>query len=406
MNIEGYLEAVDRIMPSLASLNEAVFATPELGFEEVESSRAHVDALRAAGFEVEYPYMGMPTAFRAEYRGSAPGPSVTGPSVAGPSVAFLAEYDALPGIGHGCAHNLLGTASTGAGIALSSRIDAIGGSVVVFGTPAEETSGAKVAMAEGGAFDGLDAAVVAHPAEEHYRSGSSLALSAMQFEFIGKASHAGSSPELGVNALNGVIGLFNAVNAMRGHIRSDSRIHGIISEGGVAANIVPERAVARFYVRSPAKAYIATLETMMRACATSAAEAVGAEVRITNYEASYDDLLTNGALSGAYEGNLLSAGVPRVMAPRSSFGSLDVGNVSYRCPAIHPYFKISETPIVAHTREFAAASVTPYALSSLRLVVAAMAKTGADVIEDSGLRASIRNEFEEATKGLVKAAHA
>jgi len=383
MTIREALDAADLDMAALAALSKSIYDRPELGYEERESSKAHVELLRSAGFSVEYPYLGLATAFRAEYRGARPGPSV----------AYLAEYDALPGIGHGCAHNLLGAASTGAGLVLRRFIDSLGGSIVVFGTPAEETSGAKVVMAEAGAFDGLAAAMVAHPAEEYYRSGSSLALSAMEFTFKGKASHAGSSPELGVNALNGVIGLFNAVNAMRGHVRNDARIHGIISEGGVAANIVPERAVARFYLRHPTKAYLAELERMMSACAEAAAASVGATVEIGHYEASYDDLRTNEALYAAYEENLVAAGVTGIRPPRSSFGSLDAGNVSYRCPTMHPYFKLSERPVVAHTREFAAASVEPYALAALRLVVASLAKTGGDILADEALRKRIEADF-------------
>jgi amidohydrolase len=249
------------VMPELRKLSEFIYNNPEMGYEEFKSSAAHVDLLRSKGFTVEYPYLGMATAFRAEYRSAKPGPVI----------AYLSEYDALPGVGHGCGHNILGAGGTGAGIVLRSVVDEIGGTALVFGTPAEETSGAKVEMADKGAFKGVDAAIVAHPAEDNYESGRSLALEALEFTFLGKASHAGSNPDQGINALNGVIGLFNAVNAMRGHIKQESRIHGIITDGGLAANIVPEKGVARFYIRAGSKAYLAELSAMMKDCAEGAA---------------------------------------------------------------------------------------------------------------------------------------
>jgi amidohydrolase len=431
------------VMPELKTLSAFIYQHPELGYEEFKSSAAHVDLLRHHGFSVEYPYLDMPTAFRAEFRSIAAAntaasvtaaaaatttaavtaaagtaASVTAAAAAtttaaattaaaataravdpGPFVAFLSEYDALPGVGHGCGHNILGAAGSGAGIVLKELLTRTGlaGTVLVFGTPAEETSGAKVLMSDKGAFDGLDACIVAHPAEDYYESGRSLALEAVEFVFLGKAAHAGSNPELGINALNGVIGLFNGINAMRGHIKPEARIHGIITEGGLAANIVPERAVARFYLRAGSKAYLSQLSTMVRACAESAARAVGASLEIGNYEASYDDLLTNDALQKAFTRNLLDAGASAVKPPRSTYGSLDAGNVSHRCPTIHPYFRISPKAVVAHTREFAAATLDDYALDSLRITIAAMARTGLAIIADKTFRAEVRRQFDEAT---------
>ena len=184
--------ACEAVMPELKKLSEFIYNNPELGYQEYKSSAAHVELLRSKGFTVEYPYLGIETAFRAEYKAAK----------AGPAIAYLAEYDALPGIGHGCGHNILGASGTGAGIVLRSIVDEIGGTALVFGTPAEETSGAKVEMADKGAFKSVDIAIVAHPAEDNFESGRSLALEALEFTFLGKASHAGSNPDQGINALN------------------------------------------------------------------------------------------------------------------------------------------------------------------------------------------------------------
>ena len=379
--------ACEAVMPELKKLSEFIYNNPELGYQEYKSSAAHVELLRSKGFTVEYPYLGIETAFRAEYKAAK----------AGPAIAYLAEYDALPGIGHGCGHNILGASGTGAGIVLRSIVDEIGGTALVFGTPAEETSGAKVEMADKGAFKSVDIAIVAHPAEDNFESGRSLALEALEFTFLGKASHAGSNPDQGINALNGVIGLFNAVNAMRGHVRQESRIHGIITDGGLAANIVPEKAVARFYIRAGTKAYLAELSTMIRACAEGAARSVGASVEIRNYEASYDDLLTNVTLQKAFTRNILAAGATSILPPKQTYGSLDAGNVSHECPTIHPYFKISTKPVVAHTKEFAAETLGDFALESLRITIMAMVMTGCDFIQDAVFRAEVKKEFKAGT---------
>jgi amidohydrolase len=380
--------ACTAVLPELRQLSEFIYNNPELGYEEFKSAAAHVDLLRSKGFAVESPYLEMATAFRAEYKSAKPGPVI----------AYLAEYDALPGVGHGCGHNILGAAGTGAGIVLRSLVDEIGGTAMVFGTPAEETSGAKVEMADKGAFKGVDIVIVAHPAEDNYESGRSLALEALEFTFLGKASHAGSNPDLGINALNGVIGLFNAVNAMRGHIRQESRIHGIITDGGLAANIVPEKAVARFYIRAGSKAYLAELSAMMKECAEGAARSVGAKVDIRNYEASYDDLLTNLALQKAFTRNLLAAGAASVLPPKQTYGSLDAGNVSHECPTIHPYFKISTKPVVAHTKEFAAETLSDFAVESLKTTIMAMVMTARDFIQDESFRTEVVREFKAGTR--------
>lgn len=382
--VERVKAYIEEVKPELIALSEFIHDNPELGYQEFQSARAHVELLKKHGFSVEEGYMGMATAFRAEKSDGKPGPTV----------AFLAEYDALPDIGHGCGHNILGTTSTGAGIVLSKLLPEIGGKVIVIGTPAEETSGAKVPMAQQGVFNDVDVAMMVHPADKHSRSGRSLALEAIQFTYKGRTAHAAASPEKGINALDACINTFNNINALREHIKPTARIHGIIVEGGKAANVVPELAIAQFYVRAATTAYRAELVEKVKNCARGASLAAGTELEITNYEASYDDLVTNETLMEGYAKHLHAMGVEKLHESRKTFGSVDIGNVSHVCPAIHPYFAISEAPLVGHTREFAAASKTPFAYDSMVKAVGALALTGADVIQDQEFLNRIQAEFQ------------
>lgn len=378
------LSLIEEIKDELIDLSKYIYDNPELGYEEFKSSKAHVDILKKYNFNVEESYLGMKTAFRAEYKGGKEGPTI----------AYLAEYDALPDIGHGCGHNLLGTVSTGAGIVLSKLIGEIGGKVLVIGTPAEETSGAKVVMVEKGAFDGVDVAMMVHPDAEYYQSGTSLALEAIQFTFKGKSSHAASAPEEGINALDGVIQTFNAINALREHILPTARIHGVIIEGGKAANIVPDLAIAQFYVRATTKKYLKELSEKVKNCARAASLATGADLEITNYEISYDNMVTNKTLSQRYNENLKSLGIEDCEKIKHTTGSLDMGNVSHVCPAIHPYFGIKRNSrIVPHTREMAEATLTPEAHESMVKTIAALVLTSVDVIVDKELLKEIKEEF-------------
>jgi amidohydrolase len=381
---EKVLEIIEGIKDELIQLSEYIYRNPELGYEEFKSSRAHIDLLKKHNFHVIEGYLGMETAFRAEYKGEKEGPTI----------AYLAEYDALPEIGHGCGHNLLGTVSTGAGIVLSKFIDQIGGRVVVFGTPAEETSGAKVIMVDKGAFDDVDVAMMAHPDAEFYQSGSSLALEAIQFTFRGKTAHAASSPEKGINALDAVIQTFNSINALRQHILPTARIHGVIIEGGKAANVIPDLAIAQFYVRATTKKYLKELSEKVKNCARGASLATGAQLEITNYEASYDNMVTNETLSKRYNEHLKSLGVEDCEKVRKTSGSLDMGNVSHVCPAIHPYFGIARgSGIAPHTRELAAATLTDEAHDSMVKTIGALVLTGIDVIVDKEFLKNIKDEF-------------
>ena len=379
------LPVAKEIRPEIEALSDAIYANPELGNKEYESSKLHAALLEKYGFTVEKPYMGFPTGYRAEYRSAKPGPHI----------CFMAEYDALPGVGHGCGHNMLGATSVAAGILLSRLVDETGGWAVVLGTPAEETNGAKVEYARKGAFRDLDAAIVCHPTSiEYYKSGASLAMDTIEFEFTGKAAHAASEPEMGINALDAVIQTFNNINALRQQTKPDARIHGIITEGGEACNVIPEHCVCRFYVRAAKKSYLKHLYGQVANCGKAAAVATGCKLQMRPFELGYDDLATNERLNRLFIDSLAELGVTEVADPGDASGSVDAGNVSYVCPTIHPYFPITKKNVAGHTREFAACTQTPYAKDRMMEAACAMALTGYHILTEPQTLAEIRKEFQ------------
>ncbi|MFT5875139.1 MAG: amidohydrolase [Clostridium sp.] len=377
----------EKLKEELINLSECIFNNPELGDEEFKACAAHVDILKKYNFSVEEEYLGMKTAFKASFDSGKPGPTI----------AFLSEYDALPSTGHGCGHNILGATSTGAGIVLSQIIKELTGKVVVYGTPAEETNGAKVTMVNKGAFNDIDAVIEVHPADKHYVSGKTLAMEALQFTFTGKSAHAASAPHKGINALDAAINTFVSINALRQHIIPSARIHGIIVEGGNAANVIPALAIARFYVRATKKIYLQELVEKVKNCANGAALGTGAKLEITNYEFSFDNLVTNETLSQVYQKRILDMGVDKIYPPRDA-GSSDTGNVSHVVPTIHPYFGISNVDITAHTKEFANASITPLAYESMIQALGASVLTAIDVLTDDELLRRIKDEFAQSEK--------
>ena len=387
--LERIKEEERKIHEELVELSQEIYEHPELGHQEFEACRLHTELLKKHGFEVEVGSEGMKTAFHAVYKSSKPGPAF----------GYMAEYDALPEIGHGCGHNLIGTVASGAGIVLSKFIEETGGSVEVFGTPAEETWGGKVIFADNGRVDHLCAAMMAHPNAAYHKSGEALAMDALRFEFFGKPAHASSYPDEGINALEGAIQTFVNINGLRQHIKSDARIHGVITNGGTVANVVPEYACADFYVRATTKSYLDQLVEKVKNCAKAGALSTGCELKISNYEASYTHLITNQTMSDVFTQNLLDAGVPEVKPPRTTKGSNDMANISLRCPAIHPYFGISDHGLVpGHTREFTELTVSDYAKEQIHYVVSAMAMTGAQILMDEKLRKKIREEFDQAER--------
>lgn len=357
------------IKDELCEISRFIYNNPELGNEEFKAVEKLTSFLEKNNFKIEREFLGIKTAFRATYDSNKKGPVV----------GYLCEYDALPQIGHGCGHNMIGTMSAGAGVILSKVLNEVGGKIVVYGTPAEETNGAKVIFAEQGVFDELDVAMIAHPHSTTCKSGKSVALYPLQFTYKGKTAHAASCPEDGINALNSIIQLFNGIDALRQHVTPDVRMHGIITKGGVAANIVPDEATAQFYFRSAKKETLSELVEKVKKIAEGAALMTGAELIMEKYELQYDNLKTNENLSDAFNENLRQLGIVEI-GERETFGSSDIGNVSHIVPTIHPMIGISECYVRAHSTELAEATIKPFANERLLLGSLALAYTGYDVL--------------------------
>lgn len=353
----------------LCKISEYIYHNPELGNQEFKSSEKLISFLEEYNFIVEREFLGLKTAFRAVYDSNKPGLTV----------GYLCEYDALPEIGHGCGHNMIGTMSAGAGVILSKILDQVGGRVIVYGTPAEETDGAKVIFAEQGVFEELDAAMMLHPSDKTCASGTSTAIYPLQFRYKGKTAHAASCPQDGINALNSVIQLFNGIDALRQHVTPDVRMHGIITNGGVAANIVPDEAVAQFYFRAARKETVMELVEKVKNIAQGAALMTGATLEMERFELPYDDLRTHENLSEAFNENLRILGIEDI-EENEDFGSSDIGNVSHIVPTIHPNIGISNCRVIGHSREMADATISELGHERLLIGTLALAYTGYDVL--------------------------
>ncbi|WP_280771094.1 M20 family metallopeptidase [Salipaludibacillus daqingensis] len=379
-------DTIESLSDSFFEISQYIGQNPELGNEEEKACKALTDKLSNHGFTVKTGIVNQPTAFEAVYDSGKPGANV----------GFMCEYDALPELGHACGHNLIGTQGIAAAIGLANVIHETGGKVYVYGTPAEETKGAKVTMADEGCFDHLDVALMAHPSSNYVKSGASLAMDAIAFSFYGKSAHAAAAPEQGINALDAVIQTFNSINALRQHVTPDVRIHGVIPEGGQAANIVPDYAVAHFYVRSTSRLTTDAITEKVSLCAKGAALATGAQLEVSNYEYSYDEMITNIPLSDTFTEQLLELGIEpdEIYDHEGGTGSLDMGNVSHRCPAIHPYIQISNQPISAHTHEFREAALSKDGFDGMIIGAKALAMTGYEIAANPSLRKKVAVAFQ------------
>ncbi len=376
--------AIDDLRTTLVDLAERIHRHPEVKFQEVEASRWLSEAARQAGFRVERPIGGLDTAFRASYAGARDGPTI----------AFLAEYDALPRLGHACGHNLIGPASLGAALGLRAVIEGLPGSIHLIGTPGEEGGGGKVILAQAGVFDDVDAAMMVHPSGRTILWKHALARRKLLIEFFGKAAHAAASPEKGINALDATLQTFQNINALREHVVDSSRIHGIITHGGDAPNIVPDYSASLFYVRARDDDYCDELLEKVKNCARGAAVATGARVEM-EMQGSYRSLRTNAPLAQAFKSNLESLGWAfEQVDPAEAIGSTDMGDISHVAPAIHPYLSIGPEDLVGHSPEFATASASPPAFRAMIAAAKAMAATALDIMLQPDLREAIRADFE------------
>ena len=374
---------IDELEEQLWDLAMRIYENPELSFEEHQAAAWLTESLEQAGFQVERGVGGLPTAFRAVHPTQREGPSV----------AILAEYDALPDLGHACGHNLIATITIGAALGLAPFRADLPGRLIVLGTPAEEGGGGKVILIQEGLFRDIDAAIMVHPASHTVIKRGSLAVTEVDISFRGKAAHASSRPEAGINALDAVIQTFNGLNALRQHIRDGARIHGIITHGGTRPNIIPEYAAARFYVRSTGNTYRDVLVEKLHQCAKGASLATGAELTFRQVGHTYKAMRSNRVIAEAFGRHLEDLGYP-LEKPTSGMGSTDMGDVSWKVPAIHPYIKIVEPEIAGHSREFAEASRSERGRQAMLAAAKAVAATCLDLWSDPQLYRKAREEFE------------
>ncbi len=377
------ISEVDTQRQELCDISQKIHDNPELGFHEFKAAEWLTGFLQKNGFTVERGVYGLETAFRATYGHGEP------------AIALLAEYDALPGLGHGCGHNLICTSAVGGGVAARPAVDQYGGQVAVIGTPAEELYGGKVTMAERGAFANLDAAMMIHPANHDRVVTVALACQGLNVEFFGKSAHAASRPEAGINALEALIQSFNAINSLRQHIKSSARIHGIITDGGQAANVVPAHSAASFLVRAADETYLRELKEKVLNCFKGAATATGARLEYKWDELCYAPVLNNMTLGRLFMRNMRKLGRKMLMdSPDRGFGSTDFGNVSQLVPGMHATLAITpRRGITTHSPQFAEAAVSEKGFQAMIDAAKALAMTSADLLAASDLVLKARVEF-------------
>ena len=366
----------------LIELSLRIHANPELGFREEKASTWLTGYLEKNGFQIEKGVGGLPTAFKAVY-GSG-----------GPVIALLAEYDALPELGHACGHNIIATSAVGAGVVGKCVVDSHGGTVAVIGTPAEELFGGKVMMVKAGVFEEVDAAMIVHPGVRNMATIEALACVSLDIEFFGRAAHAAAHPEQGVNALEAMILAFNGLNSLRQHIKDKARIHGIITHGGEAANIVPAYSAAKLLVRALDNAYLDELKEKVLNCFAGASLATGARLDHKWGEAAYSPMKNNLSLAQLFSQNLEFLGrkiVPFEM--HFGFGSTDMGNVSQVVPSIHPTVAIAPPGVSLHSVDFALAAASEAGHEGLLDAAKALAMTVADLLGEPEALAKVKEDF-------------
>lgn len=380
--------AIDQLFPELVSLSRRIHENPELRFEEHQAAQWIADTVeRRTGQSVERGAGGLPTAFRAR----------TGPKDR-PSVAILAEYDALPEIGHACGHNLIAGGAVGAFLALATVRDELPGSVTLLGTPAEEGGGGKIRLVEAGAFEGVDAAMMFHPFDRDILAHPALASRWIQMEFRGKPAHASAAPWDGSSALTACLETFRLIDSQRIHFRDGVRVHGFVTDGGQAVNIIPERAACEFSVRARTLAELMRVKAIVERCARGAALAAGVEVELRERE-GYRDIKNNMTLARRFGAAMKSLGrQARETDDRVGAGSTDMGDVSHVVPSIHPYLAIcDEGESLCHERRFLECAKSERGFETMKVAAKAMARTALDLLEQPALLDEVKREHQEAT---------
>ncbi|HQH11750.1 MAG TPA: M20 family metallopeptidase [Candidatus Sumerlaeota bacterium] len=378
------IERLDSMKQEAIETSHFIHANPEPGLEEFKASERLTEILARHGFAIEKPVGNLATAFKARAKGAS----------AGPRIAFLAEYDSLGLLGHACGHNIIGTASTFAGIALQPFMKELPGETLVIGTPGEESFGGKVTLLQNGVFADVDIAMMVHPSNETRLHTHSLAMQLMEFEFHGRASHAAAMPWQGINALDALIQMFISVDQMRKQQHPSVRTPGVITYGGERPNVVPDRAVGLFSCRG--KNYDELQEVIRRVenCARGAALATGATVDIRPIGHPYKEIRPNPTLSRLFEKNFRALGGVADEAREKGQGSVDIGNISHVLPCIHPNIKISSSDVPIHTDEFRECAASPAGDEGMLLAAKTLALTALDVFMEPELLNQMKKEMQ------------
>lgn len=386
---------IDQASDELSLLGRKIWENPELGFKELKAHEILTKFLEERGFQVDRSYARLETSFRASY-GSGP-----------PNVCVICEYDALPDIGHACGHNLIAEAGVAAGLGVKAALEkylapdkecrgckskALHGTITVLGTPAEETLGGKLNLIQNGAFDSIDAAMMVHPAPANIISPVFLAMSMWEITYKGRPAHAAAYPWEGVNALDAAVLAYNYISALRQQMRPSWRVHGVaLSGGGSDPAIIPSQTSLLYYMRTPHKDELITLEEKVFDCFKAAAEATGCSVEIKLHAPKFDHLKSNEYLASLYAENLRSISGKEIFEMKQDMSiSTDFGNVSQLLPSIHPMYRISNCNEVNHTTEFASACGTSLAHHNTLTVAKAMAHTCIDILSNKELLAKMK----------------
>lgn len=380
------LDYIDNHRLSYLDMSHQIHERPEIGNEEIFASRLLIDHLKENGFKVKKDIAGHSTGFIAEYQSEKDGATIS----------YLAEYDALPGLGHACGHNIIGTASVLAGIALKQVVDDIGGSVVVFGCPAEEggeNGSAKASYVKEGIIDDVDVALMIHPGNETYPTIPTLAVDVLDIKFFGKSAHASENADEARNALDAMLSFFNGVAQIRQHIRKSERVHGVILDGGRAANIIPDFTHARFYTRASTRKELDILTERVHQIAKGAAIQTGCNYEFGPIQNGVNEFLRTPELDALFERHAVELG-EEVSHDDFGFGSTDTGNVSHVVPTIHPHIKIGPRSLVGHTHRFREEAVSPMGDKALVKGAKIIALMGATLIQDENLLKSIQSHHQ------------
>ncbi|KIX15779.1 amidohydrolase [Dethiosulfatarculus sandiegensis] len=376
-------EQVENLAPELEDISRKMYDNPECAYEERESSRLAAQFLEGHGFDVELGAGKVETAFLAKPKGAKP---------TEPKIAFLAEYDALPKIGHGCGHNLIACATLGAAAALLEVRPDLAGSFMVVGTPAEEGGGGKALLAEAGIFEGVSASFMFHPGQTYHLGSGSLGRIKARVEFFGQSSHAAATPEKGVNALDAVVLAYNNISALRQQLPSDVRIHGIIENGGEAPNVIPDYTSSLYYIRTINKEYLDILFKKFQDCCQGAALATGCRAEVKVLGPSLDPMKRNRALEEAWKNNMKPLGLEPDYS-EIGIGSTDLGNVSQLMPVVQPYLPICGAETSFHTVEFAEATQSDKGKKAVMDAAKLLAMTALDYLASEELQEKAAREF-------------